>query len=388
MGGEASIYSASFNTKEFGKITYATIGSIKKLGETFKELGYEHVIIDEVHLFPREADSMLGKFLKDAQITKVLGFTASPFKLQTNLDVFSGTSYSKLVMLTNKSKKGNFFKEILHVTQIKEMLDRGYWSKLRYEIYDFDTGLLVYNSTKAEFTEESIQKAYEDQNIHTKIIRKIQETDRKSILVFVPSVNEAIILSRAVPNSAAVYADMDKKDRDKIITDFKAGKIRVIFNVNILSVGFDHPLVDMIICGRPTASLAWWYQAAGRGTRIHSLKQDCLIVDFVGNSDKFGKIEDLYYKNERGYWKLYGTGGKLLTGVPIHDIGNVVDPATLKTGESKLDFGKHKGKMIKEVPLDYLRWMLGPDYQFNRRNEHLRAEIEAVIAATSTPVAK
>lgn len=87
LGGEASIYSASLNTKEFGNLTYATIGSIKNIGAKFKELKYRYIIIDEVHLFPRNADSMLGTFLKESGIERVLGLTATPFKLQTNLSV-------------------------------------------------------------------------------------------------------------------------------------------------------------------------------------------------------------------------------------------------------------------------------------------------------------
>src|SRR5690606_25923393 len=42
LGGEASIYSASAGVKEFGNITYATIGSIKSLGSTFKSMGYKN----------------------------------------------------------------------------------------------------------------------------------------------------------------------------------------------------------------------------------------------------------------------------------------------------------------------------------------------------------
>jgi len=56
----AGIYSASFNKKEIAQITYATIGSITKLGAQFKEMGFTKMLIDEAHLYPREADSMLG----------------------------------------------------------------------------------------------------------------------------------------------------------------------------------------------------------------------------------------------------------------------------------------------------------------------------------------
>jgi DNA repair protein RadD len=95
-------------------------------------------------------------------------------------------------MLTSKSKKGNYFKEIIHVAQIKEMTELGFWSPLQYESYDFDTGALVYNSTNAEFTDDSIKRAYKQQDIGGKIVKRISELpDRKSILIAVPSIEEA-----------------------------------------------------------------------------------------------------------------------------------------------------------------------------------------------------
>lgn len=110
LSANVGIYSASFNRKEIAKITYATIGSIKNLGERFKEMGFTKMLIDEAHLYPREADSMLGRFLKDSGITHVLGITATPVKLQQNYDQNGGT-FSKLVMLTSRSRKEIFSKK-------------------------------------------------------------------------------------------------------------------------------------------------------------------------------------------------------------------------------------------------------------------------------------
>lgn len=78
------------------------------MGAEFKRLGFTKMLIDEAHLYPRNADSMLGRFLSESGITHVLGLTATPVKLQTNRDI-NGESFSKLVMLTSRSKKGNFF---------------------------------------------------------------------------------------------------------------------------------------------------------------------------------------------------------------------------------------------------------------------------------------
>lgn len=99
---QAGVYSASFGRKDINKITYATIGSIKNIGKTFKQLGFKKMLIDEAHLYPREVDSMLGKFLEESEISHVLGITATPIKLQQNTDM-NGERFSKLAMLTSRS---------------------------------------------------------------------------------------------------------------------------------------------------------------------------------------------------------------------------------------------------------------------------------------------
>lgn len=392
LGGHASIYSASFNQKKISQVTYATIGSIASIGNTFKEKGFTKMIVDEAHLYPRNVDSMFGRFLNDSCITHVLGLTATPLKLQTNTDL-DGNSFSKLQMLTSRSKKGNFYKDIIYVSHVQEMVDLGFWSKLEYEQYVMDYSGLVYNSTKADFTEDSLKKVYETNDTHGKISAKLEQLkDRKSIIVFVPSVAEAKHLSGITPNSCYVSGDLGSKEREFAINGFKKGTIRVVFNVNVLSVGFDHPDLDAIILARPTASFAWYYQALGRGTRIASGKKDCLIVDFSGNVKRFGRVECIDIRKE-SVWKIYGEGGKLLTGIPMHEIGRHINSGgdnpddtdvervkrekkekpQQETDPSKIvmPFGKHKDKTLTQIDKGYREWML-ENFEWGNHNIHIK----------------
>jgi len=382
----ASIYSASFNSKVIGKVTYATIGSIKNIGATFRKYGFTKMLIDEAHLYPREADSMLGKFLAESGITHVLGITATPVKLQSNTSL-DGEHYSKLVMLTSRSKKGNFFKDIIHVAQPSEMVRLGFWSPLKYQVGTFDGSLLVFNSTKSEYTEESVQRAYEANDIVSQIRQAVTYSGRKHILVFLPSVEDAKAFANRYPDSAAVYGDMDKKEREKVISGFKSGRIRIIFNVRVLSTGFDYTGIDCIILGISTASIALYYQIVGRATRIDPGKKDALIIDLGGNFDRFGKVEDIRF--EKGsIWRMFGTGDRLLSGMPIHEIGTVhaddvareeqaaAERAAKRKGDPtmKMPFGKHKGLMVKDVPASYREWMLN-NIEWRSTNDLLRKSI-------------
>lgn len=375
----AGIYSASFGRKDIAHITYATIGSIKSLGAKFKSLGFTKMLIDEAHLYPREANSMLGRFLKESGITHVLGITATPVKLQTNRDK-DGQNFSKLVMLTSRSKKGNFFKDIIHVGQVAEMVRLGFWSPLQYETAGFDSSLLVFNSSKFEYTEESVQRAYDANGGSEQIVQALdRHSDRRHILVFVPSVEDAITLSKKYPNSAVIYGEMDKTERSQVIARFRAGEIRVIFNVRVLSTGFDYTGIDCIVLGVSTASIALYYQIIGRATRIDPEKTDALIVDLGGNVERFGRVEDITFEQGK-MWRMFGTGGRLLSGIPISDIGHYTREDTRAIdarAEAPIEimpFGKYKGNRIADIPLDYRQWMIR-SFEWNARNEKLRKSI-------------
>ena len=383
FGSNAAIYSASFNRKEIAQITYATIGSIKNLGETFKKMGFTKMLIDEAHLYPRESDSMLGKFLAESGITHVLGITATPVKLQTNRDR-DGQTFSKLVMLTSRSKKGNFFKDIIHVGQVQEMVELNFWSRLQYEVGGFDDSLLVFNTSKSEYTEESVQRAYDANGGTQSIIEALDNhPERRHILAFVPSVQDAINLSERYPNSAVIYGEMNKAERADIIRRFRAGEIRVIFNVRVLSTGFDYTGIDCIILGISTASIALYYQIVGRATRIDPKKQDALIVDLGGNVNRFGKVEDITFEQGK-MWRMFGTGGRLLSGIPIRDIGRYTreDTQAIDTKQAApieiMPFGKYKGERIADIPLAYRQWMIRT-FEWNEKNDKLRKSIIATI---------
>lgn len=381
LGGEASIYSASMGEKEIGHVTYATIGSIVNVAPKFKELGISKVIIDECDRYPREPSGMLRRFLKGAGITHTLGLTATPLKLQTNMGR-DGMPYSKLTMLTSRSKKGNFFKKIIHVAQIQDMVENEYWSPLKYLSFDFNSDSLEYNSTGADFTADSMLKAYKEEDINKKIKIAIEKlVDRKGILIAVPSIEEAKKLADELPNAAAVYSEMPRDERRRIIDEFTSGKIRIVVQVSILSVGFDYPELDCIIIARPTASISWYYQFIGRVTRIAPTKQDAIVVDFVGAVQRFGKVENFYFEKEKRTWILYGEEDKRLSGIPIKEIGLHIkgEPSPHEeAGKGKtvtMPFGKYEGKPVQFIPKYYRDWMM-ENFNWHAGNIQIKEEIE------------
>jgi len=61
-------------------------------------------------------------------------------------------------------------------------------------------------------------------------------------------------------------------------------------------------------------SLAVYYQQVGRAVRAHSEKSHAMIVDMVGLSNQFGKVEDLTLYENGGKW-FVASGDRQLTNV-------------------------------------------------------------------------
>lgn len=378
VGGTASIYSASTKSfqrkgvnytiidgeeipcEEIGHVTFATIGSIIKDIEKFKKLGVKGVIIDECHLHT-QGNNSIKSFLTSLNVKNVLGLTATPVYLQSSMNG------AVLKIITRTSPK--LFSKIKHVTQISELVKNKYWSPLVYRTFDEDGSSLKHNTSGSDFTPESQAAYFRDNNLDKRImwiVEKLKKQGtRKSILVFVPTIDEANGLQKKIKDSEVVHSKTPTKDREKIIQDFKDLKTKVVINVNVLSVGFDHPQLDTIITARPTMSIGIYYQQIGRGVRIHPEKESCAVIDLSGNFGRFGKVEELNFENLEGYgWGMF-KGDELLSDYPMIAVKRPTKSSLgLERGNSgyvKFSFGKYKGMTVDAVGREnkgYLAWMM------------------------------
>ena len=260
--------------------------------------------------------------------------------------------------------KDCFYSSIEDVVQISELVKEGKWSKLHYVIGKVDVSQLELNSTGNDYTKKSIKKFSESNGLIERCVKSVKymkDRGKKSMLIFVSSIEEAKELEKRIPKCRAVYSGMDKKDRPKVIEQFKSGELEVIAQVNILSVGFDHPPLDGIIFARPTNSVRIWYQGLGRGVRKFEGKEDCMIIDISGNYAKFGKIENITYENTNltNGWAAFA-GQQLLTNYPLDSYFTPTKDSLLRDlqrseaekkriANMEFTFGKFKGKTIAEV---------------------------------------
>ena len=393
IGGEAKIFSASMKSSEIGKVTFATIGSIKKMHAEVKALGVKAIIIDEAHL-GTQSGSDISDFIKSAEIKNVLGLTATPLYLK------GGLGGAELKMMNRV--RGAMFKDIAHVTQISELVENKFWSKILYIVEKLDNTLLELNSNSSDYTLESQKEYYKGNALEQKIcdyVRRLRKDNRKSTLIFVPTIDDAESLSNLIPGSRVVHSKIKQKERDEIVQGFTDLEIDVVINVNILAVGFDHPRLDAIITARSTASISIYYQQIGRGVRIHKDKKNCRVIDLSGNFDTFGKVEDINFEKIPGWgWGMF-SGDKLLSNYPISATKRPTKESLIRGVNNKIKevfsvsrykeeapiviwFGKHKGKSIDKIHEDfpyYLPWVMD-NFDFNNaKTIKLKRQIEKIL---------
>ena len=349
-GFEASICSASFGSDEVSKVTFSTVGTLKKHLNFFKDKDVV-ILIDECHVGSLRG-SQLDKFQKGIKRCKLVGTSATPLRLKSSM------GGSELRMMNRM--RDCLYSSIEDVVQIKDMVDEGKWSKLIYEVEDVDESFLQLNTTGTDFTVSSLKRFSEANGLIDKCVaatKRLREEGRNSTLVYLSSIDEAEEMARKLDFCEALHSKLNKKDRDRIVKDFREGRLKTIANIGVLIEGFDYPLLSSIIHARPTNSITIWYQSLGRGVRVHINKKDCKIVDISGNFNKFGKIEDITFENHDwcGGWAAF-SGDRLLTNYPLN---SKIVPTKQSLQEA------YERKQRKEDPLN-------PVFNFGQfKNKHL-----------------
>lgn len=137
----------------------------------------------------------------------------------------------------------------------------------------------------------------EERACHEIALGTIKGAGDRPTIVFTAGVGQAHmlehVLNRYKPGSARAVSSTltDRLDRADIVRDFGNGEFQYLVNCGVFLEGFDVPRIACVAMARPTTSRAVYAQAIGRGTRggwrrpIPG-KEDCLVLDFVGNSGR------------------------------------------------------------------------------------------------------
>lgn len=322
----AGIYSASLKQKQIGyPITFGGIATVARATpDTFGRI--DLVVIDECHMVSAKEATMYATVLdglrKINPHLKVIGLTATKYRMGQGLLTEPGGLFTDVCFDMTTMRAFNW------------LLDEGYLLPLipKQTRTQLDTSEVSIRG--GEFKEDELQAAVnQDPITSAAVLEAMQEgRTRNRWLFFCAGVEHAlrtreILESYGVP-TGCVHSKLTDDERDRVLADYAAGKYRAMTNNGVLTTGFDDPQIDMIAMLRPTRSAPLHVQCLGRGTRpvyapgydtttkegrfaaIHaSNKQNCLVLDFAGNTMRLGPINDPIIPSPRKAKNKMGSSG-------------------------------------------------------------------------------
>jgi DNA repair protein RadD len=292
-GAPMGIYSASIGKKQLGEpITFAGIQSIRTKA---RKIGHvDLVIIDECHLVNHKDEGGYRQFLSELMVInpalRVVGLTATPYRLGHGL-------------ITDKPA---LFDALIEPVSIEELVFKGYLANLRSKVTKSRLDTTGVHKRGGEFIESELQSAVDTDDNNQRVVREVIDLagDRKAWLFFCTGVKHAMhiaeVLRQQGITAECVTGETPKKERETILAAFKRGEIKALTNANVLTTGFDYPDIDLVAMLRPTMSASLYVQMAGRGMRVKSHTDHCLVLDFAGVVATHGPITNVQPPKKAG----------------------------------------------------------------------------------------
>lgn len=254
--------------------TIMTVGKVANRLETIPKPNL--IIIDEAHHTRAKSYMKIVNYFKDVPR---LGFTATPWRM-------SGKGFNDL------------YSSIVQGPQVEWLIEHNHLDDYTYVSRILGKKDLLKVSSTSDYTNNSMNQYVKSMNFGN-MIKTYKEfaKDRKTI-VYVPSIESArLIVSKFKENgfdAVKVDSKTNKADRERIMNDFKIGKIKILVNVDLISEGFDVPDCSCVIMLRPTKSLVLYLQQAMRCMRYQPHKK-AIIIDHVGNFKSEEKVKVKYF---------------------------------------------------------------------------------------------
>ncbi len=288
------VHSASVGKKDIGHdVLYATIGSIYKKAHLLGRI--ELILADECHLInSKEAGiwrQFIGDMMKYNPNTRVIGWTGTAFR-------------GDGVWLT--AGEDPLFHGVAAKITMQELIDLGFLAPL------------VRGGVKMTMSADGVSVVNGDYKI-SELAERVDKEElinaacdeivtlaagRNRWLAFCVTVEHARHVNDALKArgiaSAVVSAETPAAERSALIEAFRAGRLRCLCNVAVLTTGFDVPEVDCIALLRNTRSPVLYVQIAGRGMRVIGAdigdsiangKPDCLWLDFTDTTANLGPVD-------------------------------------------------------------------------------------------------
>ncbi|MDD6691987.1 MAG: DEAD/DEAH box helicase family protein, partial [Lachnospiraceae bacterium] len=268
--------------KETGaKLTFAsveTLGRAEYLNERyFAPDAFDYLVIDEFHHAVNDSYLRIISYFKPKFM---LGLTATPERMDGR-DIYALCDYS-----------------VPYELSLRDAINKGYLCPFRYYgVYD-STDYSKLHLVRGHYEEKELNETYIGNTRRYELIAKYyNKYASQRALGFCCSRKHAEDMARefqarGIPSAAVVSGEPGPcgMDREEALQKLRTGELRVIFSVDMFNEGLDVPDIDLVMFLRPTESPVVFLQQLGRGLRKAPGKDYLIVLDFIGNYEKAGRI--------------------------------------------------------------------------------------------------
>ena len=236
------------------------------------------IISDEAH------HSRAGQWVKIFEKfnkANILGVTATPVRL-------SGEGLGR--------EAGGVFDSMVNGPTVSELIQRGYLATPRVFAPPVGADLAQLRRKYGEFVQGEVAEIMDKPVITGHAVDHYRKLcNGVPAIAFCASVAHAEHVAEqfraAGFQSASIDGTMHDAERKQRVRDLGNGQIHVLTSCEVLSEGFNAPIVGAAILLRPTASLGLYMQQVGRALRVYPGKSEAIVLDHVGNTMRHGFVD-------------------------------------------------------------------------------------------------
>jgi superfamily II DNA or RNA helicase len=270
------------------RIVIATRQSLheKRLRKLLTYGAFDVLLIDEAHHAAPGSTylDIVGAVRAHNPEVAIAGFTATPKR-------------------SDEHALAALWSKIVYQWLIPEGIAAGYLVPVTRVKVTTEVDLSAVKSAHGDYSQNRMVSVLDTANwdvlAHRAYEQHIAHTDRLA-LAFFPSVEMSQHFAEHLRKQGIAAGHLDgttpKDQRRAMLSDYSAGKLRVLSNFGVLTEGFDAPATAAILMARPTRSQTLFTQIVGRGLRPFPGKSDCLLVDLAVTDVKALEIGTLLGK--------------------------------------------------------------------------------------------
>jgi len=185
---------------------------------------------------------------------------------------------------------------------IAEGLQQGFLSEVDYRLLaDNLDWEVVQDLSKHHYSISQLNKRLiipmRDEEAARHVKQIYQEEKRRAGIVFSPTIVHAqgfaSMLRRYGFRAEAMSSETEPRERDMLMSRFRAGQLDFVSTVDLFNEGVDVPDVDMLVFLRATHSRRIFVQQLGRGLRVSAGKSKVVVLDFVTDLRRVAEVVDL-----------------------------------------------------------------------------------------------